>query len=40
MNFAEMERKVKQGFVSLFIRMKNNLVKKGSTATKSSGFKV
>ena len=33
MTFMEMERKTKQGFVSLFIRMKNTLAKKGSTSS-------
>lgn len=40
MSFVEMDRKRKQGFVSLFIRMKNTLLKKSNSTTKSSNYKV
>eukprot|EP00111_Clytia_hemisphaerica_P005552 TCONS_00016101-protein len=40
MTFMEMERKSKQGFVSLFIRFKCTLAKKGASVSKSAGYKV
>lgn len=40
MTFTEMNRKANQGYISMFIRMKCALVKRGGCYVKSSGYKV